>query len=1108
LHHELISDHLSKEVKKRGAKTLHWDVSYKEPKHLCQYQGQSIFKGIVTAMNELGEVRMQFHVYSDSHDQMITAIQSLKKTNHMMGMADPCLFITDNPKGDKKFFTSMFETINEQQILLDTHSDEIPGRLPCLDDSVYQNANVSILSRVGEINLAICAMRDTMKNKVVGLDCEWPVTLNRHGHLTASGKIALIQICHHDEEDKLQVLLLRVGSMKSLPHRLASFLCDNTIQFSGVRVSADLTRIGADFKVEGLANVLQKFRANVINLGPYARKRDVVQNGTVSLAELCKTVLEATLDKSAEDRFSDWNQHELTESQVKYAALDAIVSLAIFIELEKQPDLTCRLLMDEAVPGKKIDLVPIHGSASTMATRAATGYILEDTQCNSPNDILPKSVRAGEGSVIVEIIEVYSPGLKIPRYKHKLSQSQASLKHFNGYKLVVPVNMLKEHIESDKIRSTPIEDSNTIACCVTTPDAEVVEEHNPLVDCATPTGQVNNEENNHVGNERSEETVDGNNVDNGTIEESFDEQCDGELTSTDIESIRAAIQHMDNAEPNRAILKCAGLSDAPMPEDIVNKFSSVLGDAFHAMDRTKVPVKHEAKKAFFVALREAFLMWNEEKKKELENHMRSEGMTDDEVKMSQYFSPGLCRDCVDRCVPPPNMLYWRLRAVYALYGHMKDSKTNAPLFNDNAWKKANNVLNEILDGLYSDPPGVQWYTKRLRGDGTVMRNKYGMEMYDCSRGTNRVESYHKELVTTFGSWHTGILMSVVLLSERRHRQNHHCSERRRAGFPRVGHVDTWELEELQSLVYRNHGFLLYPSLTNSSEYATTSETFDTVALQNFEVHEALKERCKEIAPTKLSHDLKYLCNAMGTDLPFLPFSNDDEKMKFSQYARHNLPIKDDIAAVEWCRRFVDGDKIMPKLPCHIRIHIDKWDRNQRIKESFVRSATGRNKLEELNTITQLERQEEHSPDTAQPIYNINQPQNSSTTPNTDSDRIPQQPAWYPQPTFPSFPMPQLGIMHAPIPYPPTLPMPTPRALHNAPYATVWNSCIGENPIRYSKQVGKPKKAPRGKDSVPRCIRRCTNCITFEGINGIHIFSCKGRFRSACEYYDSDGNKLK
>ena len=49
-----IADHLSKEVKKRGARRLHWDASYKEAKHLARYHGESIFKALITATNEVG----------------------------------------------------------------------------------------------------------------------------------------------------------------------------------------------------------------------------------------------------------------------------------------------------------------------------------------------------------------------------------------------------------------------------------------------------------------------------------------------------------------------------------------------------------------------------------------------------------------------------------------------------------------------------------------------------------------------------------------------------------------------------------------------------------------------------------------------------------------------------------------------------------------------------------------------------------------------------------------------------------------------------------------------------------------------------------------------
>ena len=159
--------------------------------------------------------------------------------------------------------------------------------------------------------------------------------------------------------------------------------------------------------------------------------------------------------------------------------------------------------------------------------------------------------------------------------------------------------------------------------------------------------------------------------------------------------------------PKSNILSCRGLSQAPSSDMIPDMFSAVLGDVFHAMDQTKVPVKHEAKNAFFVALREAFLVWNLDKLEELEDQMKKSGMSEDEIKDARYYSPEVFRNCVDRVVPPPSVLYWRVRAVYVLYGNMIDSVTKKPLFNEAASNKADNVLIEILQGFYSDPPGIQ-----------------------------------------------------------------------------------------------------------------------------------------------------------------------------------------------------------------------------------------------------------------------------------------------------------------------------------------------------------------------------------------------------------------
>jgi len=121
-----------------------------------------------------------------------------------------------------------------------------------------------------------------------------------------------------------------------------------------------------------------------------------------------------------------------------------------------------------------------------------------------------------------------------------------------------------------------------------------------------------------------------------------------------------------------------------------------------------------------------------------------------------------------------------------------------------------------------------------------MRNKYRMEMFQCSRGTNRTEGYHKNITTMFGTCNAGIEMSDCLLQEKRHQHNHNVALARRSGYPRTGHSDTWLDEEYQRLVEKNHGLCIYPGLSNTSDYKQTDESFDTIALQTKRLNENKK----------------------------------------------------------------------------------------------------------------------------------------------------------------------------------------------------------------------------------------------------------------------------
>jgi hypothetical protein len=1045
LYHESIREHLEKEVKKRPCDVIYWDASYKIDKRMNQHNGEQVFKGLITGMNQIGEIRFQFHIHTDSHDQMVAALEAFKVTVRKLGMNGPKYFVTDNPRADAAFFLSIFESLREEQQRLNNEY-AVVDTIPSLGDEYFVREYVKLLTSAQEVNNAITAMYDVAKVKVIGLDAEWNVTLNRHGYATNTGKVALIQISYLDTSDNIVTLLIRTHKMKKLPHALETLLTRDTFKIVGVNVSADLIKIGKDFDINSILKVAQKDRPNVINLGPFARARDVVSSGTVSLQHLSERVLKKRLDKSSETRLSDWDRNELSEKQTKYAALDSIVSLKIFIEVDKMPDLTRRYTMDDVSIGNTVDLVPMHGSVSCMATRAATGVIVDVAECESPDNITPRLTRAGNGTVAIKIVEIYSPGFKVPAYTYQppdCQESPATLVHFKeGCCIVVPIRMLKHHVNSNQVRSTP---TNTSGSSITTP-AEYHDAPQPIQDDAEITARDD------TGDDMVNVIV--NSLEDGDFLQT-------ELSQLDIELVRAA-QEQRQAASMQSVLNlfpCKHLSDSPSPNDIPNVWSCILGDAFHAMKRIITPMHHDAKKAFFVALRDAFFIWDEEKLAELMAHMRDDdGMTQDEIDNKMMFSPSLFTDCVPRYIPPASLLYFRVRAVFVLFGDMKDSKTKKPLFNAKAWKSANNVLSEILDGYYSDPPGVKWYTKRLKKNGAVATNKYGMDLLDCSRGTNRVESFHKDLITDWGSWPMGMEMSKNLLAEKRHRHNHRVAEKRRDGFPKIGHYDTWEVDELQLLVYKNRGFFLFPNWSNSSEYITTEESFDIVPLQSKSDQAALQERCDELEREgplpKLTRELQFQCNAMGTPLPFLPFSNDSERMKFSEYVQSLSPITtvdDKQASLYWNRHFVDGINIWPKLPVHIRTYIRKWERNQRSKDLFKSCKSGRDKLAELNSIK------------------------------------------------PAAATADVPLNYSSIPIPPPMPQPNSMALHNQQYTIVANSVIGT----LTTNAGiKRRRGDRGKDApdvhrLPR-PRRCMNCVKN---NGDNFATCAGRTgRGTCQFF--------
>ncbi len=121
------------------------------------------------------------------------------------------------------------------------------------------------------------------------------------------------------------------------------------------------------------------------------------------------------------------------------------------------------------------------------------------------------------------------------------------------------------------------------------------------------------------------------------------------------------------------------------PTTIDDHYSRVLGNSFHFinfMDRPKVPMHHDGKKCYFVALRQAWFQWDLIKLSDVKATLREEsGVNEAAIEAMLYYDVDYFCVRVPHIVLPPSLLYWQVRSVYEISGPMLDSKTKAPLFN-------------------------------------------------------------------------------------------------------------------------------------------------------------------------------------------------------------------------------------------------------------------------------------------------------------------------------------------------------------------------------------------------------------------------------------------
>ncbi|KAL3903558.1 MAG: hypothetical protein SGILL_010401, partial [Bacillariaceae sp.] len=314
-------------------------------------------------------------------------------------------------------------------------------------------------------------------------------------------------------------------------------------------------------------------------------------------------------------------------------------------------------------------------------------------------------------------------------------------------------------------------------------------------------------------------------------------------------------------------------------------YKVVLGDGFHFLQRIWTPMHHEFKKAFCYALMNAVYQWDPNDLDRVRANLTSKGWTNDDFESILFYRPSYFRTRVKRIILPPNKLYYRVRAVFVTFGDKIDSKTKKALFNAEGWKSANSMLKEVRRGFYSDPPGWNFYGKKLDDKGDLKSDSYGNQLITCKRGTNMVESVHKNYNWTFHHI-TGVEMGDAKLAERRHRHNWDRCKRIYADFPRCGHYDVWKLEIVQKLVQQNWGFNFFSNFSCVGDYADTEESFITVPLHDKTLDDALRKKAGELrvdkrVTKKAFDDLAFVSRRWNVPIPFLPVSQKKEFKLFT-----------------------------------------------------------------------------------------------------------------------------------------------------------------------------------------------------------------------------------
>ncbi|CAM9783090.1 unnamed protein product, partial [Laminaria digitata] len=175
---------------------------------------------------------------------------------------------------------------------------------------------------------------------------------------------------------------------------------------------------------------------------------------------------------------------------------------------------------------------------------------------------------------------------------------------------------------------------------------------------------------------------------------------------------------------------------------------------------------------------------------------------------------------VTRFIPPPEILVLRYDAVMALFRYILDSATGDAFFTPRLEKAVANLRPHLVQGCLSDPSPQFLPLYCCKGRSA----KLGLPTFRSTRGTNRVETYHRFLGLILGGHRTAPHLASSITVVHNHRRNHRMAVKYRGLPAELANVfDGWTIEDIQEASLGLHEKPLYPSWESTKNYQDTGE---------------------------------------------------------------------------------------------------------------------------------------------------------------------------------------------------------------------------------------------------------------------------------------------